>query len=160
MQPLPPMNKSAFLKQGEKQQATLTAAQVKTEISRIMDLTTAPAGVESDDHNEHETSLPSPKPYYQRSRLGCISQHNFSIQGILERARSEPERTPDFDFRQEQLTSDCMTRSMPNLQCSRASHNKSLGLSFIRLQCKEIQENAQERAASRVAEFCHLLEDL
>jgi hypothetical protein len=145
------------LKQGEKPEfQVMPPTQGMHETLLELNLTIAPA--EAENSADEEMNVPLPKPCYERSNKG--TSRTFSIQGVIERARSEPQRTHNTNFRREQLNCDGMTRSMPNLQCSRASHNRSLGLSLLDSQADQDQEHARERASSRAAEFSQILDDL
>jgi hypothetical protein len=133
----------------------LSTAQRVSDTLRELDLTASPAEA---DLSDEEMNMPLPKPFYERSNKAA--SHTFYIQGTIERVRSEPPRSLKSDFRREQLNGDNMTNSMPNLHCSRASHNRSIGLECLDSRGDSNLTSARARTASRVAEFSLILDDL
>ena len=146
--------------QGEKLEVPMIwpTAQGISDTLRKLDLTESPAEADHDNHADEDVNMPLPKPVYERRNKGAL--HTYSMQGMIKRVQSEPPRTHNSDFRREQLRGDNMAHSLPNLHCSRASHNRSLGLGFLDSRGSHDQANTRERVASRVAEFTLIMDDL
>ena len=94
--------------------------------------------------DDAESCLPYPKP------------HPFT----LPRGRSESPHKDEIKSRRKQLMSSAMTKSMPNFHSSRASHNRSTGLTLQKSDVQKDKSEARKSAASRVAEFSRLFEGL
>ena len=106
--------------------------------------------------DDAEPGLPDPKPYFEKK----TSAQAFPRPSILPRGRSESPHKDDIKSRSKQLMSSVLSKSMSDFHSSRASHNRSTGLSLQESDVQTDKSDARKSAASRVAEFGRLLGDL
>ena len=102
---------------------------------------------------EVPSDLPPPQIYFERqsSAPAKLMMHNLMERrhsGVGEDLRLQPNRAD--------LVSKHMTKSMPNLYCSRTLHNRNIGFSLNAVQ----EHGSASNPASHVLQFEKLLEDI
>jgi hypothetical protein len=110
----------------------------------------------NDLHSTEDSHMPPPKPCFVKnaqpqSSPGLLTNLVRS-QSLSPRSRGQTARS----F----VVSRNMSQSMPNLQSTRSTHNRSMGLTSLLEPSKLVVSEQKAKLQSRMEEFESLLEDL
>ena len=109
--------------------------------------------------SEEESSMPPPKPFIARSVSTRTPWLNIQI-GTRVRSESPKKYDADTQSSKASLQSRNMTRSLPNLNCSRSTHNWIVGQTILESVAELSRVRNRSEIECRVAELSLLLEDL
>jgi hypothetical protein len=102
---------------------------------------------------DEPSGLPPPKINFERR---SSAPPKLMVHAVIERRHSGAGEDLGLKNQRGDLKSEQMTRSLPNLHCSRSMHNRSVGFSLNPVQ----ESDDRESIASRVLEFERLLQDI
>jgi hypothetical protein len=139
---------------GETDEKKHRAIPVEKQVSAMMEnLTCLPYESACEGDAEVPSDLPPPQNFERRSSAPAklLMMHN-----LIERRHSGAGECLGLKINRPDLISKQMTRSMPNLHCSRTLHNRSMGFSLnaVPVHCRASD------TASHVLEFERLIQDI